>query len=412
MCNVSIIIPVYNVEKYLQECLDSVLEQTFSDFEVICVNDASTDSSLKILNEYVSKDRRIKVILNSRKRGLSYVRNVGLDHAKGNYVLFLDSDDLLLKNALEKAFYTAEKMGIEVLSFSSKTIYEVPVTDENEYNGIRSHKYWGVMNGPECYLKQVENGEYKCTVWQYLYRRDFLRKYDLKFVEGMYHEDILYSFLIYMYATKMVIINDILHHYRVRENSIKTNGNAKRSTISLFQGYLKCLEYSKNIFREEIEKGRVVEIYLLYMESLVKLYFQKCDMIQKKQILNDFSNIQKHIFYLLTGYGYGKKIALSDGEIGFLKKQNYIYIYGAGKFAKRMLFELMEKEIRISGILVSDKNLNLKELFGYKIYEYDDMVDKLDGAFIIPCVSEKYLQEIKNILYRNERIIVFNYSLL
>ena len=97
MPKISVIIPVYNVEKYLRECLDSLLNQTFKDIEIICVNDGSTDGSLNILNEYASKDSRF-IIINQNNQGLSAARNNGLNVAKGDYVAFLDSDDYILNS--------------------------------------------------------------------------------------------------------------------------------------------------------------------------------------------------------------------------------------------------------------------------------------------------------------------------
>ena len=117
MPKVSIIIPVYKVEKYLPDCLNSVLSQTFQDWEAICVNDGSPDNCGKILDEYAQRDKRIKVII-QENQGLSLARNNGLKQAKGEYILFLDSDDFIYPQLLEICVSLAEKENAQMVSFS------------------------------------------------------------------------------------------------------------------------------------------------------------------------------------------------------------------------------------------------------------------------------------------------------
>uniref|UniRef100_UPI003864C4B3 glycosyltransferase family 2 protein n=1 Tax=Methanobrevibacter sp. TaxID=66852 RepID=UPI003864C4B3 len=116
MCDVSVIIPVYNVEKYLKECLDSVCNQTLANIEIICVNDGSTDNSLAILNEYAQKDGRIKII-SQENQGLGAARNRGLEDASADYVYFLDSDDYIELTTLEKLFNNAVSNSSDVVLF-------------------------------------------------------------------------------------------------------------------------------------------------------------------------------------------------------------------------------------------------------------------------------------------------------
>ena len=122
MCKVSVIVPVYNVEPYLEECLRSLLGQTLTDIEIICVNDGSTDNSGKILEKYRQNDDRI-IIAWQKNSGLSAARNRGLDIAKGKYIYFCDSDDYLQTNALEYSYKLAEERGLEVLRFGTCEFY-------------------------------------------------------------------------------------------------------------------------------------------------------------------------------------------------------------------------------------------------------------------------------------------------
>ena len=116
MVKVSIIVPVYNVEKYLSKCLESLINQTLKDIEIICVNDGSTDNSLSILKEYANKDSRIKII-DKQNEGVSVARNTGIEVATGEYLIFVDSDDYLVENACEKALNTIEHNNSDICIF-------------------------------------------------------------------------------------------------------------------------------------------------------------------------------------------------------------------------------------------------------------------------------------------------------
>ena len=120
MVKVSVIIPVYNVEDYLKECLDSVLSQTLKDIEVICVDDCSTDDSLKILQEYANNDDRIKIIKNEKNSGQGFSRNEGIKKATGEYIGFVDSDDFIDLNLFEISFKKAKKLDLDVLLFKTE----------------------------------------------------------------------------------------------------------------------------------------------------------------------------------------------------------------------------------------------------------------------------------------------------
>ncbi len=219
----SVIIPVYNVEAYLQACLDSVLNQTFEDWEAICVNDGSTDNSATILEEYENKDGRFKIV-NQPNGGLSSARNMGLKAAAGDYVLFLDSDDWLESNALEKV---SESLADEdMLCFSGRRFFE----KEGRYHEADQLKPQEYTAGMDYYNENalaVRDFAFVCVVLR-AYKREFLLSHDLWFKEGIFHEDNLFTPFACYYAEKVKVINDCLYDYRVRANSITTTGNIKR----------------------------------------------------------------------------------------------------------------------------------------------------------------------------------------
>ena len=173
MKKVSVIIPVYNVEKYLSACLDSVLAQTFQDYEVICVNDGSPDNSAAILSEYAQKDNRMTIIT-QENQGLSGARNTGLDHAKGEYIFFLDADDTLPPNALETMIKIALDTNVPLVASESKKKTE-------KSTSLRYHVFHHPLSD------FVKNNKIHSNAWNKLYRSDILKMH--RFIRGIYFED-------------------------------------------------------------------------------------------------------------------------------------------------------------------------------------------------------------------------------
>lgn len=219
----SIIIPVYNVEQYLSECLDSVLRQTFPDWEAVCVNDGSTDGSLAVLHDYALKDERIKVISQENK-GLSGARNTGIAESKGDYLFFLDSDDWLADNSLE--ILSRHIDGQDFIAFNGKRVFESGETEPTDAGIVENAlSGWAYF---ERYVLQSNRFAFVCVVLR-LYRRTFLVENNLWFKEGIYHEDNLFTPLVCYAAQEVISIPDVLYFYRIRQGSIMTAGNVKRS---------------------------------------------------------------------------------------------------------------------------------------------------------------------------------------
>lgn len=219
----SIIIPVYNVEQYLRDCFDSVLNQTFYDWEAICVNDGSTDGSAAILEEYAVRDKRFKIVTQSNG-GLSAARNTGMEVAEGDYIVFLDSDDWLELGALETLAKNLD--GEDMICFSGRRYFE----DEKNYrqsDNLNERCYFSGMDYYNGNALQSRDFAFVCVVLR-AYRRDFLVHSHLLFKQGIYHEDNLFTPIACCFAQKVKQINNCLYDYRVRANSIMTTNNTKR----------------------------------------------------------------------------------------------------------------------------------------------------------------------------------------
>ena len=210
---VSIIVPVYNVEKYLEESLNCIVNQTFEDFEVICVDDGSTDRSLGIIKRYVERDNRFKVIC-QKNAGGGAARNNGFLEAKGEYVIFLDSDDLFSPKLLEKAYEEAVNSDADIVAFNFRQFDETGT--KNFRWGV--HIDWlpqnvNVFNYKDCpdLILSIVNP----TPWNKLYRSEFIKKFNLKFDEISSSNDITYAAVSVACAGKIAYLKAALVEYRI-----------------------------------------------------------------------------------------------------------------------------------------------------------------------------------------------------
>ena len=219
----SIIIPVFNVEAYLRDCLESVLRQSFPDWEAVCVNDGSTDGSALILDEYAAKDPRFKVI-SQVNGGLSSARNTGMDAAKGNYVLFLDSDDWLEDDALKVLVDKTDDE--DMVCFSGRRYFEAEKAFHSP-DRLKARVYPSGMDYYNDNALQRRDFAFVCVVLR-SYKRSCLKENGLGFKEGIYHEDNLFTPVACFFAKKVRTIDVCLYDYRVRACSITTTYNPKR----------------------------------------------------------------------------------------------------------------------------------------------------------------------------------------
>lgn len=234
MSKVSVVIPVYNVEKYLGECLDSVLRQTLKDLEVICVDDGSMDGSPAILAEYARKDPRIKVVTRANG-GLSAARNTGMDAATGKYIYFLDSDDWIVDDAMEKCLAVCERDGLDQLVFGC----EVHVSADDgraidmdmarrkaAYYRIDETLCGKVLDGAALLSELHSRRRFFASIPLRFMRLDAIRAAKLRFPEGLLHEDEYFTPLSLLASQRTEVVGDRLYWRRLRMDSIETARSA------------------------------------------------------------------------------------------------------------------------------------------------------------------------------------------
>lgn len=225
MSLITIIVPVYNVKNYIDECLQSLCRQTFSDYEVICVNDGSTDGSRMFLSEWKNKFPYLRVI-DRENGGLSAARNTGLEAATGEYVVFVDSDDWVESTMLSRL--ASEVDGTDMICFACRR------TDNNTYDILKpeNNNGWDYFNQHALESRIVP---FVC-VWQRCYRREFLLENSLRFREGILHEDNEFTPRACLKAKAVKVIPDVLYNYRVRPGSIMTTRGLKNKESLIIIG--------------------------------------------------------------------------------------------------------------------------------------------------------------------------------
>lgn len=240
MTKVSIIVPVYNVEKYLKRCLDSLVNQTLKDIEIICVNDGSTDGSLAILNEYVRNDDRI-VVINQENSGQSVARNRGIDVAKGEYIGFVDSDDWVCEDYFERLHNSAIQNNAEIAVGGIIRLHKFNrrkfLTFDKEIVASDINLKFELCDMPE-----------KSYVWNKIYKSSKLKEIGLKFEEGIVFEDCIFTPQALFYFDKMVTVPDTYYFYWRRSDSTVKQKDEKT---------LANMAYAHKKVQEFIEKHNI-----------------------------------------------------------------------------------------------------------------------------------------------------------
>lgn len=240
---ISIIIPVYNVEKYLRQCLDSVLSQTYTNYEVIMVDDGSTDSSRDICDAYNDGDERFQVIHQNNK-GLSVARNTGFQASTGAYIYFLDSDDWIEKTTLEKLIFHAEETDADFVFFDGKSFEDSKKGYRIRQGYLRKRKY-PIGSGIEVFDALQQSGDFKSAVPTYLWKRSFLLDNQMSFYPGILYEDMIFSFEAFCKAQRVAHCYEALYHRRIRANSIMTAKPNAKSFISWCTAYSEVTRIAK-----------------------------------------------------------------------------------------------------------------------------------------------------------------------
>ncbi|MGG4603681.1 glycosyltransferase [Paenalcaligenes sp. Me131] len=235
---ISVVIPVYNVEKYLPDLINSLTKQTNPNFEFIFVNDGSTDSSEAIVVEACHADSRFRII-NKENGGLSSARNTGIKHAVGTWICFIDSDDWITPDSLQRLLAQAKEQEVDVIIGNGFRFTNNP--EESVRNPLLTKQPWGdTLDGKQWIIRSVELKEWPHFAWLQLIKRDVILSKNLQFIEGMVHEDILWTTNLALQVSKIGFVQEPFYGYRQNQSSI-TGSTSVQSIYRRANSYIEII---------------------------------------------------------------------------------------------------------------------------------------------------------------------------
>ena len=293
---ITVIIPVYKVEGYLDSCIESVVNQTFSNLEIILVDDGSPDRCGEICDNWGKKDKRIRVI-HKENGGLSDARNAGLEYSQGQYVVFVDSDDCISPFMID-ALYLAIKKNIadiaecNYLSFTS-TIPDCEFKQDFEMNSYTAEEALSLL---------LEGMEFKYPVWNKIYRRGIIG--DTRFEKGKLHEDVFFTYQIFGKSNRIIKIQQDLYFYRQRVDSIMGSSFTLRNLDAL-EARIRQYEYIKNIYPEL--SGKALRQLLGNCIFMGQIYLRNNDEKCREQALREIKAVFNE-FYEKENFSQSMKV--------------------------------------------------------------------------------------------------------
>ena len=394
--SVSVIIPVYDVEKYLPRCLESVLGQTLREIEVICIDDASPDRSGEILDEYAGRDSRVRVLHLPENHMQGYGRNRGLELASGRYVYFLDSDDEIREDALENMLRIAEKDDLDGLYFDSEAVYENEYLRKKyaDYPEVRRGKYAeGVQRGADLMDAFFENREWLVYIQRQFWKRSFLIDNGIFSVEGIEHEDEYFSFLSAQLAERVRYVPERWFIRRFRENSVMTRAPKPKD----FHGYFVTLCRMLEAVRKYGLSGPGCRSHIFHMYEVTNNYYSTFEGEDPGVWFRDPADRAQYELYRMERE-YKDFWRKKENEFWQpLERYAGVHLYGAGRVAASAARRIQEAGCPVRGFLVSDTKGNPDVIRGIPVLNYRDAKIGRDEA-VVAAMSRGFRDEVEPVL--------------
>lgn len=278
----SVIVPVYNVEKYLKRCLESILVQSWNDYEIILVDDGSTDSSAQICDLYAEKYEMIRVI-HKENKGLSDTRNRGIEEASGEYVYFPDSDDWLEPNTFSELSDVIEELTYDIISFNREFV----TSEEDKLISAKSRIQ--KLSGKQALLEMLNQGDVTGFANDKIYRKKLFLDNDIEFPVGKYYEDLGTNYKLFLKATKVYVTNQKYYHYLITNPDSITQSWNEQKLQDMF-GFYREIYYSP-LIREKFEELEIEILQAFYINGLIHILSS----LYKSNISAQYSDIEKDI---------------------------------------------------------------------------------------------------------------------
>lgn len=302
---ISVIVPIYNVEKYIRECVDSIINQNYRNIEVLLIDDGSPDNSAVIIDEYSKKDKRVKV-LHKQNGGLSDARNYGIENAIGEYLMFIDGDDFLLgTDCIEKIVNSINKTRADIIQYKKVYWYNTNnIKYDNDLQCLNS------VNIIDTLSRLNKNGAISVSACDKVIKRSLINENSIRFKKGLLCEDILFSYQLYLIVKDIELLNENIYAYRqLREGSISTS-KTKKSFDSLYEIIKFWLNFSyPNTKYKDLYFNLISYWYLIlrtdypveYYSKESTMFFKKYDEVMIKY--NKNHKIQMaYVIYRIFGY--------------------------------------------------------------------------------------------------------------
>lgn len=424
MPKVSVLVPVYNVERYLSECLDSLINQTMKDIEIIAVDDGSTDSSGKILDEYAEKDSRIKVF-HKRNTGYGNTMNVALSQATGEYVGILESDDFIAPDAFEKLYNTASEQQADVVKANYYRFY----SNRTEF-GDALHDYPKEFRFNAVMIpKIIDKAD---TIWSGFYRRSFLEQQKIHFHEtpGAAFQDISFAIQVWVKAKRIYLLPDAFVYYR-KDNGDSSMHNPRR-TMNVFDEYEWLEELLKDDWKHctVLEQSFVATKYRDYFNHYYRVAapYQYALLLKiaesfeadlhagrinkdafRADVWEQIDRVHEDPYAFFTSSAkelHDPRFALCefqnetlyvDGWIKGLSEFPQVIIYGAGQVGQWLHKCLQERKVPVTCFAVTAKEGNKSSCNGVPVHEIKDLMQYAASGAVIIAVTEALQYE----LYKN-----------
>lgn len=306
---VTVVVPCYNVEQYLNECVESILHQTYENMEIILVDDGSTDSTGTICDSYLY-DKRVKVI-HKKNGGSSSARNAGLDIAKGKWIYFCDSDDYLEHNLIQNMYSIFFQKELEVIFFD---YYEFKIISGVTSKIIKKYDInTSTYNGIELLSLLLSENKYEASVPIHFYNVGFLKGNHIRFQEGIIYEDELFTYEVYIKCKRIEYIDQAMYWRRIRPNSIMTASITNKN----FDSFSKIVGYIQYDAQTNKNEKKYRKIRLIYLARLYDLWFCKILELQnRKEYLRKF---YKHLLDFKKNENYMELIMYTKWKLLFAK---------------------------------------------------------------------------------------------
>jgi len=425
MPEISVLVPVCNVENYLEQCLDSLIAQSFKNIEIICIDDGSTDQSGAIFDRYAASDQRVKVI-HKENTGYGNSMNIAMDHASGNYIAILESDDFAEPDMLEKMYKAAIGQNADVVKGNYYNYRNKQDTFSNRIEDYPQNKIFNCSLCPE--LMNLAD-----TIWSCLYRHLFLKEHKIRFHEtpGASYQDISFAIQVWVQAERVYFIKDALLHYR-RDNPNSSMNNPSK-LFCVFDEY----EWAERNLREVLSRNPILHQYFTaskYRDYLNHYYrvgvqYQYALLVRLEKAFSEdkekkwiaessfIPSVWEQIREIEADKNqFFKKTArrIPDSRLmdcGFKNEETYqaaffkhlesyfkVFVYGAGQVGKQLVKAILERNGRVDAFLIT-RNID-EDTFcmGLPILEIQEAIPWIDACAVIIAVTEWSQYELYGIL--------------